>query len=165
MTELIVIDVDGTLTDGKIYYSDNNEEIKAFNIKDGLMIASWNRLGKKSAIITGRISSVVERRAKELNITYVEQGIKEKNKKLEEICEKEGINLSNVAVIGDDMNDYSMMKLVNKTFAPLDANAFIYDYVSTPLIKKGGDGAVAEMIERLLKEENLYEKFLELWVK
>ncbi len=165
MTELIVIDVDGTLTDGKIYYSDNNEEIKAFNIKDGLMIASWNRLGKKSAIITGRISSVVERRAKELNITYVEQGIKEKNKKLEEICEKEGINFSNVAVIGDDMNDYSMMKLVNKTFAPLDANAFIYDYVSTPLIKKGGDGAVAEMIERLLKEENLYEKFLELWVK
>ena len=165
MIELIVIDVDGTLTDGKIYYSSNNEEIKAFNIKDGLMIASWNRLGKKSAIITGRNSPMVEKRAKELNITYVEQGIRQKQKKLEEICEKEGISLFNVAVIGDDMNDFSMMKIVNKTFAPVDANTFIYDYVSNPLIKKGGEGAVAEMIETLLKEENLYEKFLELWVK
>ena len=165
MIELIVIDVDGTLTDGKIFYSSSSEEIKAFNIKDGLMIASWNRLGKKSAIITGRNSPMVERRAKELNITYVEQGIREKQKKLEYICKKEGISLSNVAVIGDDMNDYSMMKLVNKTFAPLDANTFIYDYVSNPLTKKGGEGAVAEMIEILLKEENLYEKFLNLWLK
>ena len=165
MIELIVIDVDGTLTDGKIYYSCNSEEIKAFNIKDGLMIASWNRLGKKSAIITGRNSPMVDKRAKELNITYVEQGIREKQQKLKEICEKEGILLSNVAVIGDDMNDYSMMKAVNKTFAPSDANTFIYDYVSNPLIKKGGEGAVAEMIEILLKEENLYEKFLDLWVK
>ena len=165
MTELIVIDVDGTLTDGKIYYSDNNEEIKAFNIKDGLMIASWNRLGKKSAIITGRTSPVVEKRAKELKITYVKQGVKNKQAVLEEICEKEGIFLENTAVIGDDMNDYSMMKLVDKTFAPSDANAFIYDYVSNPLTKKGGEGAVAEMIEILLKEENLYKKFLDLWLK
>jgi len=165
MIELIVIDVDGTLTDGKIYYSSSDEETKAFNIKDGLMIASWNRLGKKSAIITGRKSPMVEKRAKELKITYVEQGITEKQKKLEEICKKEGISLSNVAVIGDDMNDYSMMRLVNKTFAPADANVFICEYVSNPLIKKGGDGAVAEMIEILLKEENLYEKFLDLWLK
>ena len=165
MIELIVIDVDGTLTDGKIYYSSSNEEIKAFNIKDGLMIASWNRLGKKSAIITGRNSPMVERRAKELNITYIEQGVRQKQKKLEEICKKEAISISNVAVIGDDMNDYSMMKMVNKTFAPLDANTFIYNYVSNPLTKKGGEGAVAEMIEILLKEENIYEKFLDLWVK
>ncbi len=164
MIELIVIDVDGTLTDGKIYYSSEGEEIKAFNIKDGLMIASWNRLGKKSAIITGRISNMVERRAKELKITYVEQGIRDKAAKLKEICEKENISLSNVAVIGDDMNDFSMMKIVKRTFAPFDANPYIYDYVSDPLTKKGGDGAVAEMIEILLKEENLYDKFLELWV-
>ena len=165
MIELIVIDVDGTLTDGKIYYSSSNEEIKAFNIKDGLMIASWNRLGKKSAIITGRTSPMVQRRAKELNITYVKQGVKDKEKELEEICKKEGISLTEVAIIGDDMNDYSMMKAVKKTFAPADANTFIYDYVSNPLTKKGGEGAVAQMIEILLKEENLYEKFLELWVK
>jgi len=165
MIELIVIDVDGTLTDGKIYYSSNGDEIKAFNIKDGLMISSWNRLGKKSAIITGRNSNMVERRAKELKITYIEQGIREKDNKLKEICERENISLNNVAVIGDDLNDFSMMKLVKRTFAPFDANPYIYDYVSDPLTKKGGEGAVAEMIEILLKEENLYEKFLKLWVK
>jgi len=165
MIELIVIDVDGTLTDGKIYYSSNGEEIKAFNIKDGLMIASWNRLGKKSAIITGRTSNMVERRAKELKITYVEQGIRDKEAKLKEICERENISLSNVAVIGDDLNDFEMMKLVKRTFAPFDANPYIYDYVSDPLTKKGGEGAVAEMIEILLKEENLYDDFLKLWLK
>jgi len=165
MIELIVIDVDGTLTDGKIYYSSNGEEIKAFNIKDGLMIASWNRLGKKSAIITGRTSNMVERRAKELKITYVEQGIRDKEEKLREICERENISLSNVAVIGDDLNDFEMMRLVKRTFAPFDANPYIYDYVSDPLTKKGGEGAVAEMIEILLKEENLYNDFLKLWLK
>ena len=165
MIELIVIDVDGTLTDGKIYYSSEGEEIKAFNIKDGLMIKSWNTLGKKSAIITGRVSNMVEKRARELNITYIAQGIKDKAKKLEEICKRENIPLKNVAVIGDDLNDFSMMKVAARTFAPFDANPYIYDYVSDPLTKKGGEGAVAEMIDILLKEENLYDKFLELWVK
>ena len=163
MIKLIVIDVDGTLTDGKIYYSSEGEEIKAFNIKDGLMIKAWNVLGKKSAIITGRISKMVDRRAKELDITYVIQGVKDKANKLKEICEKENISLSEVAVIGDDMNDLSMMRIVKRSFAPFDANPYIYDFVSDPLTKKGGDGAVAEMIDTLLKEENLYDEFLKLW--
>ncbi|EDM23867.1 HAD-IIIA family hydrolase [Caminibacter mediatlanticus TB-2] len=165
MIELIVIDVDGTLTDGKIYYGNEGEELKAFNIKDGLMIKSWNDLGKKSAIITGRISKIVDRRAKELNITYVRQGIKNKQEALKEIIEILGVSMENVAIIGDDMNDYSMMKLTNNTFAPSDANSFIYEYVKYPLNKRGGEGAVAEMIELILKKENLYEKFLDLWVK
>ena len=163
MIKLIVIDVDGTLTDGKIYYSSEGEEIKAFNIKDGLMIKAWNFLGKKSAIITGRISKMVDRRAKELDITYVIQGVKDKANKLKEICEKENISLSEVVVIGDDMNDLSMMRIVKRSFAPFDANPYIYDFVSDPLTKKGGDGAVAEMIDILLKEENLYDEFLKLW--
>jgi 3-deoxy-D-manno-octulosonate 8-phosphate phosphatase (KDO 8-P phosphatase) len=165
MIELIVIDVDGTMTDGKIYYSNEGDEIKAFNIKDGLMIKSWNELGKKSAIITGRISKIVDRRAKELEITFVKQGIRNKAAALEEIIKELGIDYSNVAIIGDDMNDFSMMKLVKKSFAPVDANPFIYDFVEYPLTKRGGEGAVAEMIEVLLKEENLFEKFLDLWTK
>jgi 3-deoxy-D-manno-octulosonate 8-phosphate phosphatase (KDO 8-P phosphatase) len=165
MTELIVIDVDGTLTDGKITYSNSGDELKSFNIKDGLMIASWNKLGKKSAIITGRTSAIVERRAKELGITYVSQGIRNKKAELERIVEELNIDFSEVAVIGDDMNDLSMMQLTQKTFAPFDANPFVYDYVAYPLTKKGGEGAVAEMIEILLKEDNLYSKFVELWLK
>jgi len=163
MIELIVIDVDGTLTDGKIYYTNSGEEIKAFNIKDGLMIKSWNTLGKKSAIITGRTSQIVEKRAKELDISFIRQGIKNKAEALKDIVKSLDIELCNVAVIGDDLNDLSMMKLTNKTFAPKDANPYIYDYVTYPLTKKGGEGAVAEMIEILLKEEHLYSKFLELW--
>jgi 3-deoxy-D-manno-octulosonate 8-phosphate phosphatase (KDO 8-P phosphatase) len=165
MIELIVLDVDGTLTDGKIYYSNSGDEIKAFNIKDGLMIKSWNTLGKKSAIITGRVSKIVERRAKELDITFIRQGIRDKANELKKIVEELDISLDNVAIIGDDMNDLSMLKLVRKSFAPYDASSFIYDFVNYPLNKKGGDGAVAEMIEILLKEENLYDKFLELWQK
>jgi len=163
MTELIVIDVDGTLTDGRIYYTNSGEEIKAFNVKDGLMIKSWNTLGRKSAIITGRNSKIVEKRAKELDITYIRQGVKNKAEVLEHIIDELGIELNNVAVIGDDFNDLSMMKLVNKTFAPIDANPFIYDYVKYPLTKKGGEGAVAEMIEFLMKQDNIYERFLALW--
>lgn len=163
MIELIVIDVDGTMTDGKIFYTNEGDEIKAFNIKDGLMIKSWNDLGKKSAIITGRISKIVDRRAKELNITFVKQGVKNKAEMLENIVKELGINFNKVAIIGDDMNDLSMMKLVKKTFAPVDANPYIYDYVSYPLTSKGGEGAVAEMIEILLKEENLFDKFVSLW--
>jgi 3-deoxy-D-manno-octulosonate 8-phosphate phosphatase (KDO 8-P phosphatase) len=165
MTELIVLDVDGTLTDGRIYYSENGDEIKSFNTKDGLMIKSWNALGKKSAIITGRVSKIVERRAKELDITVIRQGIRDKAGELKRITDHFGITLDEVAVIGDDMNDFSMLKLVKRTFAPYDASSFIYEFVSYPLNKKGGEGAVAEMIEILLKEENLYNKFLELWQK
>jgi 3-deoxy-D-manno-octulosonate 8-phosphate phosphatase (KDO 8-P phosphatase) len=163
MIELIVIDVDGTLTDGKIYYTNSGDEIKAFNIKDGLMIKSWNTLGKKSAIITGRVSNIVDRRAKELDITFVKQGVRNKKQALDSIIEELGISYSEVAVIGDDMNDMSMLRLVKKSFAPYDANPYVYDFVNFPLKKNGGEGAVAEMIEAILKEEKLYEKFLALW--
>jgi len=163
MIKLIVIDVDGTLTDGKIYYSNSGEEIKAFNIKDGLMIKSWNALGKKSAIITGRTSKIVEKRAKELDIEFIRQGIKNKAEELQKIMKELDISYDEVAIIGDDMNDFSMLKLVYKSFAPYDSSSFIYDFVKYPLNKKGGDGAVAEMIEILLKEENLYNEFLKLW--
>jgi len=163
MIELIVIDVDGTLTDGKIYYTNSGDEIKAFNIKDGLMLKSWNRLGRKSAIITGRESEIVLKRAKELDVTFIKQGVKNKKEALDAIIKELGISYSEVAVIGDDMNDLSMLKLVKKSFAPYDANPYIYDYVNFPLKKNGGEGAVAEMIEVLLKEEKLYDKFLALW--
>ena len=163
MIELIVIDVDGTLTDGKIYYTNSGDEIKAFNIKDGLMIKSWNTLGKKSAIITGRVSNIVDRRAKELGITFVKQGVRNKKQALDSIIEELGISYSEVAVIGDDMNDLCMLRLVKKSFAPYDANPYVYDFVNFPLKRNGGEGAVAEMIEAILKEEKLYEKFLALW--
>jgi 3-deoxy-D-manno-octulosonate 8-phosphate phosphatase (KDO 8-P phosphatase) len=164
MIELIVLDVDGTLTDGTIYYSNEGEEIKGFNIKDGLMIKSWNMLGKKSAIITGRSSNIVEKRAKELDVTFIRQGIKDKKAELDKILKENHISYNNVAFIGDDMNDYKLLKRVKESYCPYDANPIIQDLVKHRLHRNGGKGCVAEMIEIILKQEKLEDEFMKLWV-
>ena len=161
--ELIVLDVDGTMTDSRITYSENGSEIKAFNVKDGLAIVSWMRLGKKAAIITGRHSKIVERRAKELHIEHFYQGCDEKLARLEELVEKLGITMENVAVIGDDLNDYQMLEAAQISFVPRDASQYVDKIASVILTQKGGSGAVREMIEYLIKKEGLEERFLDLW--
>ena len=85
--ELIVLDVDGTMTDSRITYSEKGDEIKSFNVKDGLAIASWRKLGKQVAIITGRSSDIVARRAKELRIEHFYQGVDNKEEVLDDLLE------------------------------------------------------------------------------
>ena len=165
MIELIVLDVDGTLTDGKITYLNNGEETKSFDVRDGLAIAVWTKsFGKKAAIITGRNSSIVEKRAKELNITYLYQGIKNKQEILEEILKKEGLSWSQVAAIGDDLNDYNMLKKVGLSFTPANGSHYLKDFVNVVCQNKGGDGAVREMLEYIFKEDGLEEEFLNAWL-
>ena len=161
--ELIVLDVDGTMTDSRITYSEEGDEIKSFNVKDGLAIASWRKLGKQVAIITGRSSKIVARRAKELHIEHFYQGIHNKKEVLENLLEKLELNLDNVAAIGDDLNDLQMLKSVKISFVPRDASAYVDKIATVILSKKGGDGAVREMIENLIIKEGLEEKYLELW--
>jgi 3-deoxy-D-manno-octulosonate 8-phosphate phosphatase (KDO 8-P phosphatase) len=163
MIKFLVFDVDGCLTDGSIIYGSDKDEYKAFNVKDGLAIASWSRLGLKSAIITGRNSKIVERRAKELNITHLYQGIRDKKTLLEEILKEENLGWENVAAIGDDLNDFGMLKKVAWSFTPNDGVSEIKDIVKTVLKTNGGNGAVREMIDMILKQENLEEEFLKLW--
>lgn len=165
MIELIVLDVDGTLTDGKITYLNNGEETKSFDVRDGLAIAVWTKsFGKKAAIITGRNSSIVEKRAKELNITYLYQGIKNKQEILEEILKKEGLSWSQVAAIGDDLNDYNMLKKVGLSFTPYNGTHYLKDFVHVVCKNKGGEGAVREMLEYIFKEDGLEEDFLNAWL-
>jgi 3-deoxy-D-manno-octulosonate 8-phosphate phosphatase (KDO 8-P phosphatase) len=164
MIELIILDVDGTLTDGTIYYSNEGEEIKAFNVKDGLMIKSWNALGKRSAIITGRTSNIVDKRAKELDITFIRQGVKNKKAEVDKILKENNINYNQVAFIGDDMNDYNLLKRVKESYCPYDANPIIQELVKHRLHTKGGNGCVAEMIEMILRQEKLENEFMKLWV-
>ncbi|SFZ97808.1 3-deoxy-D-manno-octulosonate 8-phosphate phosphatase [hydrothermal vent metagenome] len=161
--ELIVLDVDGTMTDSRITYSQNGDEIKSFNVKDGLAIASWRKLGKQVAIITGRKSAIVERRAKELHIEHFYQGIHKKREVLEELLEKLDLTMENVAAIGDDLNDMRMLKAAEISFVPRDASAYVDKIADVILTKKGGEGAVREMIEYLIKKEQLEDKYLELW--
>ena len=161
--ELIVLDVDGTMTNSHITYSENGDEIKSFNVKDGLAIVSWMRLGKKVAIITGRKSRIVERRAKELHIEYFYQGCDDKLEKLKELSGKLEIPMESIAAIGDDLNDYKMLEAVQISFVPRDASHYVDRIASIVLTQSGGDGAVREMIEYLIKKEGLEEKFLSLW--
>jgi len=161
--ELIVLDVDGTMTDSRITYSENGDEIKSFNVKDGLAIASWRKLGKKVAIITGRTSKIVARRAKELHIEHFYQGVDNKKEVLEELLAKLDIKMENVAAIGDDLNDLKMLKSVQISFVPRDASAYVDKVATVVLSKSGGDGAVREMIEHLIIKEGLEKKYLELW--
>ena len=161
--ELIVLDVDGTMTDGKITYTQNGDELKSFCVKDGLAISSWIKLGKDVAIITGRESKIVERRARELGIKYFYQGVNNKREVIEEILDILHLTMDSVASIGDDLNDYNLLKASKLSFAPNNASSYIKDIVSIRLSKDGGDGAVREMIEYLIELENLKEEYLKLW--
>jgi 3-deoxy-D-manno-octulosonate 8-phosphate phosphatase (KDO 8-P phosphatase) len=161
--ELIVLDVDGTMTNSHITYSENGDEIKSFNVKDGLAIASWRKLGKQVAIITGRSSKIVERRAKELKIEHFYQGVDNKKEVLENLLQRLDISMQNVAAIGDDLNDLSMLKAAAISFVPQDASSYVDKIADVILSKRGGDGAVREMIEYLIKKENLEDEYLALW--
>ncbi|NPA50276.1 MAG: HAD-IIIA family hydrolase [Epsilonproteobacteria bacterium] len=161
--ELLVLDVDGTLTDGKIVYTNDNKELKVFDVKDGLAIVSWRKLGKKVAIITGRESEIVKKRAKELGVDYLVQKSSNKKEALEEILKKEKLSWQNVAVVGDDINDYHILKNSQLSFAVNNATIYAKEAAKITLSKSGGDGAVREAIEYLIEYEGLKKRFLELW--
>ncbi len=164
MIELLVLDVDGTLTDGAIIHTNDGDESKSFDVKDGLAVASWTKkLGKKAAIITGRNSKVVEKRAAELQVSHLFQGIDAKEEVIEIILKEESLKWENVAIIGDDLNDYKMLKKAGLSFCPNDAVEDIRSLVNVVCKKNGGHGAVREMIEYILKYNN-QKSLKELWV-
>ncbi len=165
MIKLIVLDVDGTLTDGGITYSNSGDELKTFDVADGLAIATWTKkLGKKAAIITGRNSLIVERRAKDLKIEHLYQGVHNKDEVLEKILEEEGITWNEVAAIGDDLNDYKMLKKAAISFTPANGSKYIKEIVNVQCNSYGGKGAVREMIEYIIKEDGIEEDFIKAWL-
>lgn len=164
MIKLIVLDVDGCLSDGKLTYTSDGLESKSFNVKDGLGISTWIKIGNHAAIITGKNSPMVERRARELGITHFYQGIKDKDRVIKELIAELGLKNYEVAAIGDDLNDYNMLRHVGRSFTPNDGMDDIKEIVDTVLCRKGGDGAVREMIDIIVKDNNQYEEFLGIWL-
>lgn len=164
MIELIVLDVDGTLTNGQITYTNDGNELKSFDVSDGLAIATWTKkFGKKAAIITGRNSKIVEKRAKDLKIEHLYQGITNKDEVLQSILDEEGLNWNQVAAIGDDLNDYNMLKKAGLSFTPANGSHYLKEWVNVICIKEGGQGAVREMLEYIFKEDGLEEEFIKAW--
>lgn len=147
----LVMDVDGTLTDGKIYMSPQGECMKAFHIKDGYMIARLAGYGITPIIITGRQSDILLNRCKELHITEVYQGIENKKEKLAEVLQAFRYSFHETAYIGDDLNDLGCMKLCGMSACPADAVEDVIRQVDFVCGKKGGEGAVREFIEYIIK--------------
>lgn len=148
---ILVMDVDGTLTDGKIYIGSDGEMLKAFNVKDGLGISKLRTNNIIPAIITGRESEILKRRSEELKIEELYQGEENKISKLEELVERYKCSLSEVAYIGDDENDLQCIKVCGLSGCPADAVESVKEEVDIVCTKDGGQGAVREFIEYILK--------------
>lgn len=148
--ELFITDVDGVLTDGRIVLGNDGEEFKFFHVHDGLGIKLAQQEGIKTAIITGRESKLVARRAGELEISEVHQNIKDKLAVFDDLLEKYEISAENVAYIGDDLNDLAILKRVGLALSVANGVQRVKDEVDYVTEKQGGAGAVREAIELIL---------------
>ena len=135
--KLFLSDVDGTLTDASMYYGDDGEELKKFNTRDGKGFELLKKRGIKTGIITSENTNIVSNRAKKLKVDYLYQGLQHEGKlsTVEDICKKEGINLSNVAYIGDDINCKELLENIGMAACPYDAVKEIKDIHSFLVFK------------------------------
>ncbi len=148
--ELLVMDCDGVLTDGRLYFSSAGEELKVFDVKDGQGLTNWHEAGYRSGIISGRNSPIVDLRAKQLGIEFVIQGRNEKVGALNDIAAAAGVDLDQIAYIGDDMPDAPVMSLAGFSAAVADAVGEVKEAAHYVAAKNGGRGAVREVIDLLL---------------
>ena len=150
--KMLVMDVDGTLTDGHIYTGPQGEAMKVFSCKDGLGIKELlPKLGITPVIITGRDSIITANRAKELYIEELYQGVSDKLPLLKEIAAKYGLESGEIAYIGDDLNDWDCLKYCGVTACPQDAENAVKEIVSFVAPRDGGKGAVRDFIEYISK--------------
>lgn len=153
--KLVAMDIDGTLTDGAMYYSAQGDYLKRFYVRDGMGIDLLNKAGIRTAFITSEQSEIVASRAKKLNISKVILGTWTKGKDLELIAEEFGLNMEEIAFIGDDVNDISAFKIAGFRMCPLDASPLVHEFVDIISTKQGGNGAVRELAEMILESKNI----------
>lgn len=153
----IIFDVDGVLTDGGLYRSDDGQEFKRFHSADGLGIRMLGDAGILIAVITGRESNVVRHRCKELQIKHLIQGAKNKLPAFESLCSETGLAAKEFAYMGDDIIDFPVMNRVGLALTVPEANAEIAGIAHWTSNKSGGNGAAREACELILKSQNLYK--------
>lgn len=154
---LLLLDVDGVLTDGTILYHDNGSEMKSFHVRDGLGIRMLIEAGIPVGIITGRFSKALEYRGKELGIPYIYQGIKHKNTIIHLIEDETKVQPDQMAFMGDDLNDAAIMRIVGVSIAVADAHPEIKRIATITTTCRGGYGAVREICEKILMAQGHWE--------
>ncbi len=161
--ELLCLDVDGVLTDGSIMLDDHGNETKRFNVRDGLGLRLWMKLGFYTAIITGRSGLAVTHRASELGITHVYQGVKDKGATLEELVRELGLRPEETAVLADDLPDLPMMRVAGYAMAVGDSVSEVRSAAAFVTVRPGGKGAVREVVEHLLKAKGRWDEAIALF--
>lgn len=156
--QLVVFDVDGVLTDGRLYYGSQGEESKVFHVRDGVGLKLLADMGFFVAIVTAKKSEMVQSRVDDLGIKNYFSGVKDKAHCVESLAIKLGVKLEEILFVGDDMVDIPAMKLCGGSVAPLDAYSFVKDSVDFVLDVKGGQGVAREVCDLVLKAQNMYER-------
>ncbi|WP_165230713.1 KdsC family phosphatase [Aquisphaera insulae] len=159
--DLLAVDVDGVLTDGVIAIDDDGIESKHFHVRDGLGFALWHRAGKRSAILSGRAARVVERRAIELKIGHVAQGLADKGRAFRELLDRFGLEARQVCYVGDDLIDLPVLRAAGLAACPADAIAEVRESAQVVTAVPGGRGAVREVVETILKAQGLWHDLCE----
>ncbi|MBI4597551.1 MAG: HAD hydrolase family protein [Candidatus Omnitrophica bacterium] len=160
---VLLIDVDGVLTDGRIVYAEYGDELKFFNVQDGAGLVFWNRVGLKSAIITSRTSKMVKRRAKEMRIDFLAQGERVKIHAFERMLKRLRTTPEQVCAISDDVMELPILRQVGLAVAvpnAIDEVKTICHYVTH---RPGGQGAVREVVDMILKAKGLWESVLQYY--
>ncbi|RKY39856.1 MAG: hypothetical protein DRP76_02995 [Candidatus Omnitrophota bacterium] len=156
--KLLALDVDGVLTDGSIIYDDKGRELKSFNVYDGLGIFILSRMGINTVLISAKKSSILERRAKDMRVKEVIGGILPKRKVINYLMEKYKVKKEEVCFIGDDLIDLGIMREVGIPVAVKNASLPVKREALYVTQNKGGEGAVREVVELILKAKNLWKK-------
>lgn len=155
--QLLVLDIDGVLTDGGLYVDDNGKPSKRFHVRDGLGIKLAMKHGIAVAILTGKTSGVVKHRARELGIEHVIQGSKDKGADIKTLCEKIGVTVEQTAMLGDDLPDLPAFAVVGYPMAVGDASAEAKSAAAHVTQAFGGHGAAREAVEHLLKAQGKWD--------
>ena len=162
--KLLLMDCDGVLTDGRIWLFENGEEQKGFHTRDGLGIELWHRAGMKSGIISGRVSSAVEVRARTLGMSFVRQGCEDKLAAFHDMLAQAGVTNVEVAFVGDDLNDLPLMLQSGLAVAVADAAPETREHAHYVTNAAGGYGAIREVIELILKAQNRWDDLVKRYL-
>ena len=162
--KLLICDVDGVLSDGKVYFGESGQEFKNFNIKDGLGLKLLQKIGVQVAIITGRSSDIVARRAAELGIVNVYQGKSDKRATYQKLQQTLQLAPQQIAHIGDDLPDLALMRMSGLGIAVADAHPFVRQHADWVTDLNGGVGAVREAADLILHAQNKLDAILNTYL-